>query len=283
MPGDYDLDDLKQRANAGDYSARQRLQFLGSIGGKEPSVCREFSIGLAYCIGDGVPQDLPEAFKWYSEAAEKDCVDAKFSLGMCYEHGKGVDVDILSAASWYWSAATDGHQDARRRVDVLAASDIRIRAWRDGLIEDLDDLPALDLEDQFGFGAAYHNGDGVDQNLNVAIKWYLMAANAGHPAAQNNLGICYDRGDGVPQDCREAAKWYRSSADQGDETAQFNLGLCHLNGTGVPKDMVLAYKWFNLAAANGHKGAAEERDEIEGKMLSSQVAEAQKLSRQFPR
>lgn len=48
----------------------------------------------------------------------------------------------------------------------------------------------------------------------------------------------------------------------------------------VPEDIVLAYMWWNLAAASGHQGASKNKGIIAKHMTSSQIAEAQKLSRE---
>ena len=48
----------------------------------------------------------------------------------------------------------------------------------------------------------------------------------GDAAAQYDLGLMYALGwvEGVPQDYGEAVRWYRLAADQGHAAAQFNLG-----------------------------------------------------------
>ena len=53
----------------------------------------------------------------------------------------------------------------------------------------------------------------------------------------------------------------------------------YANGSGVPEDKVLAYMWWNLAAANGIENASKNKGIIAKRMTSSQIAEAQKLSR----
>jgi len=50
---------------------------------------------------------------------------------------------------------------------------------------------------------------------------------------------------------------------------------------GVPQDDVLAYMWFNLAAARGEKYAGDLRDDLAQHMTSEQIAEAQKLARDW--
>jgi TPR repeat protein len=86
-------------------------------------------------------------------------------------------------------------------------------------------------------------------------------------------GSMYEGGHGVPKDYVEAVRWYRLAADRGHAAAQLSLGVMYQLGQGVPKDYVQAYMWFNLAAAQGDHGAAGLRDEIEKDMTLAQVAE----------
>jgi TPR repeat protein len=55
----------------------------------------------------------------------------------------------------------------------------------------------------------------------------------------------------------------------------------YINGNGTPKDNVMAYVWWNIASAQGDKGAEKNRGIIEGEMTPNQIAEAQKLSREY--
>jgi Sel1 repeat len=74
---------------------------------------------------------------------------------------------------------------------------------------------------------------------------------------------------------------YRIGADKGEAGAQFSLGFMYQKGLGVPQDHLRAYMWFDLAAAQGTKGAAEWREHIAGRMTPEQIAEAQKLAREW--
>jgi len=96
----------------------------------------------------------------------------------------------------------------------------------------------------------------------------------------------YDKGQGVPQDSGEALKWYRLAAAQGDAVAQYNRGLMYANGQSVPQDYVQAHKWFNLAAAtpidkSTQDEAVKARDSVAARMTPAQIAEAQKLAREW--
>ena len=85
----------------------------------------------------------------------------------------------------------------------------------------------------------------------------------------------------MPQDSVEAVKWYRLAAGQSHTWAQFNLGASYYNGLVVPQDFVLAYMWFNLAAAQGDENAGKTRDQVASRMTPEQIAEAQRLAREW--
>jgi TPR repeat protein len=53
------------------------------------------------------------------------------------------------------------------------------------------------------------------------------------------------------------------------------------NGEGVPEDDVLSYMWYNLAAAQGNERAQSNKDIIEQRMTREQIAEAQRMSREW--
>ena len=143
-----------------------------------------------------------------------------------------------------------------------------------------------DAKAQYSLALMYDNGQGVPQDYVEAVKWYRKAADQGVADAQNNLALMYGNGQGVPQDYAEAMKWYRKAAEQGNASAQSNLGVMYGIGKGVPQDYVQAHKWLNLASAFALKekageGAAKGRDLISAKMTPEQIAEAQKLAREW--
>ena len=95
----------------------------------------------------------------------------------------------------------------------------------------------------------------------------------------------YTFGEGVPRDDVEAAKWLRLAAEQGRAAAQHNLGFQYQQGLGVPQDYIEAHKWFNLAASqlSGEKRdlAVSHREETATMMTPAQIAEAQRLAREW--
>ncbi len=55
----------------------------------------------------------------------------------------------------------------------------------------------------------------------------------------------------------------------------------YAKGQGVPQDYVLAHMWFNLAGAQGDKKARKDRDLAASHMTPDQIAEAQRLAREW--
>jgi uncharacterized protein len=115
----------------------------------------------------------------------------------------------------------------------------------------------------------------------AAASWYSKAAEHGDAFAQGQLGFLYANGLGVTQDHAAAASWYRKAANQGRANTQASLGLMYVFGLGVPQDYVTAHMWFDLAAARGNRDAVRDRDKIAAQMTPEQIAEAQKLAREW--
>jgi TPR repeat protein len=74
---------------------------------------------------------------------------------------------------------------------------------------------------------------------------------------------------------------YEQDAKRGRADALYNLGLAYSTGQGVAADYVAAHKWFNLAAARGVEEAKRWRNQIAGEMNPGQIAQAQKLAREW--
>jgi TPR repeat protein len=118
------------------------------------------------------------------------------------------------------------------------------------------------------------------QDYAAATQLCRPLAEQGNVRAQLSLGGMYYNGQGVQQDYAEAAKWTRRAAEQGYAPAQADLGVMYWNGEGVPKNAVLGYMWLYLAAPE-EPSAAEERDVAASQMTRDEIAEAQRLAREW--
>lgn len=185
-------------------------------------------------------------YETLQKLAENGDVDAMHMLGLSLSNGVGISRNEETGAKWYRKAAELGHVQAQTCL-----------AWN--------------LE----------KGIGVTQNGEDAIKWYLKAAEQGDARAQFNLGMSYANGNNVQKDEIQSMKWYLKSAEQGILKGQVNVSVLYGMGKGVPKNNKLAYMWADIAAANGAGRAKGIKALLRKDMTRAQIAEAQKLSREW--
>jgi len=220
-----------------------------------------FDIAAADQLADGKAairrDDFASALRLLLPLADQGNADAQFEIGALYnENLQGHARNDTEAFKYYSVAASQGHAHAMFMVSFM-----------------------------------YCNGEGVIQNLDECWKWLKLSAETGYSDAQLYVGWAYERGnysDGGVLGARnyaEAAKWFRLAADQNERFAQEALGRLYSAGDGVPEDYVISYMWFNLAAAREPpppwSSAKQGREAIEKLMTPEQIAEAQKLSREW--
>ena len=140
---------------------------------------------------------------------------------------------------------------------------------------------AGDASAQNALGLLYYKGKGVPQNYGQAKEWFEKAAKQGRAGAQVNLGTLYLHGDGPPQSAHMALFWFERAAAQGDALAFAKLGRMYERGQGIPQDFIQAQKWYTLSSAHGEQRAAEARDALAKQMTPVQIAEAERLAREW--
>ena len=138
-----------------------------------------------------------------------------------------------------------------------------------------------DAKAQNELGLLYYEGKGVPQNHKKAKEWFDKAVEQGHTGAQVNLGTLYLRGEGAPQSSQMALFWFSRAAGHEDALALAKLGLMYAQGRGVLQDYIQAHMWYNLSAARGEARSADARDALAKQMTLTQIAEAQRLAREW--
>jgi TPR repeat protein len=171
---------------------------------------------------------------------------------------------------------------------VIVACGSHRTGTENGLRDKAEDMDTLaenaesgTAEGKYQLGMRYEKGGAVPQNYPEAVRWYRLSAMQGYPGGQYKLCEMSERGQGLPQDYQEALRWCGLAADQGHGPAMFMLGRLYHTGHGVPRDLVRAHMWYNLATANGYDEGKKWRDRLADDMNQGQIAEAQKLAREW--
>lgn len=234
----------------------------------------QFQLGEQYRYGfivtpDGsrVDKNAALANRWLRKAAEQGLPAAQFMLGEIYYEGEwrhGVKRDEIEAAQWLSRFLQ--HTNLDRKWIASAQYMLGMMFYQEC------DLYWLSLD-----CGSSREGKLLFKNYGNAAMRFRAAAEAGHREAQYQLATMYQTGRGVPQDYAEAAKWYRAAAEVGSREARGPLGKLYAQ----MGDHVSAHMWFNLAAIVNDPWAPKSRDDIAKLMTPAQIAEAQKLARQW--
>jgi len=131
---------------------------------------------------------------------------------------------------------------------------------------------------QLRLGDLYERGDGVNQNLTEAAKWYGKSAEQGNAKAKFFLGRMYYRGKGVEKDSEKAKNLWEKGAEQGDMWCQYFLGMLFQDKAGVvtfvgtnqmylpspnsSQNLNQAEKWYSKSAAQGFQPAIDALETI---------------------
>lgn len=239
------------------------------------------------------------------EEAKAGDANAQFRVAVDYYFGRGVEeADKIESAFWLQKSADQGHKQAINRLawhyrngvgviqDVPRAEKLYKQAYNLGVVGAAIPLSAI-----------YRSGEGrpveedgqgrVRENHSEAVRWALIAAEAGIDRGQNILGELYRDGIGVRQDFATALEWFekaaqqdlalalynasriyrdpdlgfqdypkgmeylRAAADKGHAGAMIDLADAYINGTGVEQSYELALEWFSNAAAKNRRSAVK--------------------------
>lgn len=126
-----------------------------------------------------------------------------------------------------------------------------------------DDLSLAELGNaggEFRTGARYLNGDGVEENHEMALFWLEKAAAQKHANALYDLGYMYLYGVGVGVDFLKAADYFEKSKKGGFLPAYYIMCVMYYDGAGVKQDMKEAYKNCKAAADGGYESAGRIMD-----------------------
>lgn len=139
------IDDAAAAYQRRDYAAALRLyRPLAEQG----VAAAQYSLGVMYYTGQGVPRNFVEASKWYRLAAAQGDAGAMTRLGVMSIGGQGVAPSPAEAMKWYQRAADRGFATA-----------------------------------QYELGMMYFDNPGVAQDFVQAHLWLSLAEARGHKEA----------------------------------------------------------------------------------------------------
>ena len=110
----------------------------------------------------------------------------------------------------------------------------------------------------FNLGYALYNGEGIAQDFPSAVMWFKRAAGKQHAKAEYNLAFCYMYGKGVPCNYERALELLISSAKRGFTDAQVTLAECYEHGILVEQNLKESQRWKEMAEGKNKPQPVEE-------------------------
>lgn len=251
-----------------------------------------------------LPENMPEALKWYRLSAEQDWAGGKYHLGLCYVSGKGVDQDEEKGLDLIRQAADQHLAYAELDLADLYARGIgEPRNDQDRPIALLQSVVKSDPQQYYAqIKDAYNSlifrydyGVGTQRDVFTAVQWYCRAALAGvdrytiadkinpgpggHPEHQSYRGwdenTLLMKGIPMPSDrFYVAISEYFKAVGSTDHSGLVQIGERYLSGRGVPQSASRAWLWFSLAAQSGAPGASNKISAAEAHMTEGELAQA---------
>jgi len=153
---------------------------------------------------------------------------ALWKLGRMYADGDGVPHDDLKAFEYFSKIADENADESPESpsASVVSSAFVALGTYfLDGIANSYVKPDAARAREMYHYAASYFG----DSN------------------AQYNLARLYLDGNGVEQDVRQAARWFNLAAEKGHHPSQALLGHLLLSGEGVPRSRARGLMWLTLA------------------------------------
>ena len=172
-----------------------------------------------------------------------------------YFHGEGIPQDIIQAARWYQKAALQGEQSAYYHLGEIYYQAEEFEEAKKWLLKAAEQGV---LEAQKKLGYMYYQGEGSSQRFTDAFKWSLKAAEQGDAEAQNNVALMYFKGEGVRKDYVLSYQWVSLSAAQDNAEAikARDFFASKLSPSQIAEGERLAQEWLEKKKTHGLKATS---------------------------
>ena len=156
-----------------------------------PHALHELALLYEHPVAGALVQDDTVAYELFSQAAQLGYSPSQFKLGTAFEYGNlTCPVDPRRSIAWYTRAAEKGHSEAELALSgwyltgsegVLKQSDSEAYLWaRRAANQNL-------AKAEYAVGYYSEVGIGVKQELEIAKRWYMRAAQKGNQRAMQRL------------------------------------------------------------------------------------------------
>ena len=208
-----------------------------------------FIIGDAFCKGKWRTElDQTEALKYLDTAANHNHPEAMIGFADIH-HRNG---NLFEALDEYLLALTYGNQAAIDRIQKLIDNPIG-QNYLANLFQREEKTQEAMV--QFFIGRCYLHGFCTEPNLERAIGWLKEAVRSNSSYAAHTLGYLYETGNGVNQDIDMAIDLYKIAGEQGFSKGYLSIAIYNSQRINEPhmakENLQTAFEFYKKAAELG--------------------------------
>ncbi|MBL0941263.1 MAG: SEL1-like repeat protein, partial [Alphaproteobacteria bacterium] len=188
---------------------------------EQGKVLSQIILATIYEKGQGVKQNLKEAFKWYFKAAQLGNTFAQLKAAEMYEYGQGITCNYHEAFKWTLKAAKQNEPFARLNVGLMYLEG-------QGVKQDINEACYWLFENKSTNKAQFTSSQELTRlEYEELFKWYwAFAFRDSEAKAQVKIGWMCQKGIGRKYNSKEEAfGWYEKAAKQGNIYARYKVKI----------------------------------------------------------
>lgn len=175
--------------------------------------------------------------------------DCAYLLGYAYDYGKGVDVNKDLAKENYQICINNSQNQ-----ELISNSKFELAGilWREASDQcDMNSIIKLyedainnnNYKAMYILGDKYYSGDKIEQDYDLAMFYFRMAARFNYGKAEFNIGKMYEEGLGCIKNYIKSIDWYKLAFTHGELEAAISVADVFM----TIKDFNTAFKLYNTA------------------------------------
>lgn len=196
--------------------------------------------------------DVNEAINLCEKGISSGQYDCAYLLGYAYDYGKGVEVNKDLAKENYQICINNSQNQ-----ELISNSKFELAGilWREASDQcDMNNIIKLyedainnnNYKAMYFLGDKYYSGYKIEQDYDLAMFYFRMAARFNYGRAEFNIGKMYEDGLGIIKSYEKAIKWYKLASTHGEVKALASMGDVYLDKNEFNK----AFELYNMAYEN---------------------------------
>ena len=196
------------------YAARFLLIFMAlAFGG---SLAHAQQTGASYEKGLKMVREAKyqAAMAEFLPLAQAGHAPSQFSVGLMYHLGRGVPKSLKTAYEWYKKAVLQEHVPSLNNVGMMYLNGEFVARNRDVAFELFKKASAQHAQAKDNVAQCYENAWGTERDIQKAIEFYTLSGESGYIAGFHHLGQLYEKDyPGFPKNIDKAVEFYIKAAE----------------------------------------------------------------------